>query len=212
MDTPEQAAAYAGVDWSEPHGKIPGYFRERFPPFAGGRVIDLGCGSADVTIRFVRAFSEVTALGVDGSEAMLAFGRRHVREAGLDSRITLEHRFLPDPALETRSFDAVICNSLLHHIADPVALWRFARICAKPGASILLVDLVRPANHETVLRLVQENAQDAGPVLQRDFVASLHAAYTVPEVREQLRAAELDGFEIDQVDELHFVAWGCADE
>src|SRR5262245_28710438 len=95
MDTSEQAAAYAGVDWSEPHGKIPRYFRERFPRFAAGRVLDLGCGTADVTIRFVQAFPEVTALGVDGAEAMLAFGRRHVREAGLDSRITLEHRFLP---------------------------------------------------------------------------------------------------------------------
>ena len=210
MDTSEQAAAYAGVDWSEPHGKIPVYFRERFPRFAGGRVIDLGCGTADVTIRFVRAFPEVTALGVDGSEAMLAFARRHVREAGLDSRITLEHRFLPDAAVATRSFDGVICNSLLHHIADPVELWRFARLCAKPGAPILIVDLLRPADHETVLRLVQENAKDAGPVLQRDFVASLHAAYTLREVCEQVRAAELD-LHVEQVDELHFVGWGSAD-
>src|SRR5215475_15147637 len=118
MDEQEQAAAYAAADWSESHGKIPGYFRERFPQFAGGRVIDLGCGPADVTVRFVKAFPGVTALGVDGSEAMLGFGRRRVREAGLESSITLENHYLPDAALERRVFDAVICNSLLHHFAD----------------------------------------------------------------------------------------------
>src|SRR5262245_4219227 len=110
MDEQEQAAAYAMADWSESHGKIPGYFRERFPRFKTGRVIDLGCGPADVTMRFVKAFPEVTALGVDGSEAMLAFGRRHILEAGLNTRISLENHYLPDPVLERREFDAVICN------------------------------------------------------------------------------------------------------
>src|SRR2546428_6820190 len=102
MDEQEQAAAYAAADWSESHGKIPGYFRDRFPRFTGGRAIDLGCGPADVTIRFVEEFHEVVALGVDGSEAMLAVGRRPAREAELDSRITLEKRYLPNASLETR--------------------------------------------------------------------------------------------------------------
>src|SRR5262249_1442149 len=189
MDEQGQAAAYAAEDWSEAHGKIPGYFRERFPRFRQGRVIDLGCGPADVTVRFVKAFPQVTALGVDGSEAMLAFGRRLIREQGLDSRITLENRYLPDAALQTRAFDAVICNSLLHHIADPVALWRTAVFCARPGAPILMVDLLRPSDHVTAVRLVNEHAKDAPPVLQRDFIASLHAAYTKDEVTQQLRTA-----------------------
>src|SRR5713226_15563 len=101
MDEQDQAAAYAAADWSESHGKIPGYFRQRFPDFAGGRVIDLGCGTADVTIRFVKWFPEVNVVGVDGSDAMLSFGRRSVRQADLDSRITLEKRYLPDPSMET---------------------------------------------------------------------------------------------------------------
>jgi ubiquinone/menaquinone biosynthesis C-methylase UbiE len=212
MDEQEQAAAYAGADWSEAHGKIPGYFRERFPQFKSGRVIDLGCGPADVTVRFVKAFPEVTAVGVDGAEAMLTLGRRYVRQAGLDPRITLEHRYLPDAAVEKREFDAVISNSLLHHFADPVSFWRTARLCAKPGAPVLVVDLLRPSDHQAVVRLVNQHAQDAPTVLQRDFIASLHAAYTVDEVLQQLRAAGLPGFHVDRVDELHFVGWGHDDE
>ena len=210
MDEQEQAAAYAAADWSESHDKIPGYFRQRFPQFVRGRVIDLGCGPADVTMRFAKAFPETVIVGVDGSEAMLTFGRRHVQEAGLDSRITLENHYLPDAALERRAFDAVICNSLLHHFADPVKLWRTAALCAKPGAPVLMVDLLRPPSHDAAVRLVNEHAKDAPPVLQRDFIASLHAAYNLHEVGQQLNAAGLQNFEIDQVDELHFVGWGHA--
>ena len=210
MDDREQAAAYAAADWTESHGKIPGYFRERFPDFAGGRVIDLGCGTADVTIRFVRAFPEVAVVGVDGSDAMLAFARKSVQNAGLDSRISLERRYLPDRAIETRTFDAVICNSLLHHFADPLAFWRTAASCAKPRAPVLIVDLVRPPDPQTAVRLVQEHAKGAPPVLERDFIASLHAAYSVDEVREQLVLAGLPEFNVDPLDVLHWVAWGRA--
>src|SRR5438093_13288386 len=101
MDDREQAAAYAAADWTESHGKIPGYFRERFPDFAGGRVIGLGCGPADVTVRFVRAFPEVAVVGVDGSDAMLGLGRTWVREAAVGSPISVERRYLPARASET---------------------------------------------------------------------------------------------------------------
>ena len=58
--------------------------------------------------------------------------------------------------------------------------------------------------------MVHEHAQDAPPVLQRDFIASLHAAYTADEARQQLMAAGLRNFQVDEVDALHFVGWGIA--
>lgn len=208
MDDQEQAAAYAEADWSESHGKIPGYFRKRFGPLDHGCLLDLGCGAADVTIRFMKAFPGVMAVGVDGSEAMVDFGRRHIREAGLESRITLERRYLPDPSLEKHGFDAAISNSLLHHMADPVTLWRSASGSVKRGSPVMIVDLLRPPDHETAVRLVAQHASGAPPILQRDFTASLHAAYTADEVRRQLLAAGLSGFQVAEVDDIHFVAWG----
>jgi ubiquinone/menaquinone biosynthesis C-methylase UbiE len=210
MNEQDQAAAYAAADWSESHGKIPRHFRERFPAFSSGSVLDLGCGTADVTVRFVQAFPGVTALGVDGSDAMLSFGRRRVREEALESRIRLENHYLPDPSLEKQQFDAVISNSLLHHVLDPVAFWRTAAKCVKRNGAVLIVDLLRPADHETAVRLVSEHAKDAPPVLRRDFIASLHAAYSIDEVRQQLVAVGLPQFRVDQVDALHLVAWGNA--
>ena len=210
MDEREQAEAYALADWSESHGKIAGYFKQRFPKFASGRVVDLGCGAADVTIRFAKAYAGVTLLGVDGSQEMLAFGRRHVHDAGLDSRITLERRYLPDPSLEAGEFDAALSNSLLHHLNNPMTLWYAASRAAKPGAPVMVIDLLRPADRETAARLVAEHAAEAPLILQRDFLASLHAAYTTDEVERQLITAGLHDFQVDAVDEFHFVAFGPA--
>src|SRR5262249_44923966 len=100
MDAADQAAAYAAADWSEAHAKIAVYFRPRFPQVTAGRILDLGCGTADVTIRFARAFPDTQLLGVDGSDAMLGFGRQAIEAAGLSSRIQLENHYLPDPELE----------------------------------------------------------------------------------------------------------------
>src|SRR5262249_19060972 len=104
----------------------------------------------------------------------------------------------------------VICNSLLHHFAEPLAFWRTAARCGKPGTPVLIVDLLRPSSHEEAVRLVREHASDAPPVLQRDFIASLHAAYTLEEIREQLESVGLKSFHIDHADELHVVVWGQA--
>ena len=144
MENPAQVRAYAAADFSRENQGFVDRFREYFPDFSEGHVLDLGCGPADVTIRFAKAFPDVTVLGVDGSHAMLALGRRHVHEAGMDSRITLEKRYLPDTNLELKSFDGVISNSLLHHLADPGTLWRTAAAAAKPNGAVLIVDLLRP--------------------------------------------------------------------
>jgi hypothetical protein len=60
------------------------------------------------------------------------------------------------------------------------------------------------------VELVKEHAKDAPPVLERDFTASLHAAYRVEEVLRQLITAGLPHFKVEQVDVLHLIAWGRA--
>ena len=72
MDNPEQARAYAEADFSEPHQAFVAHFQRLFPDFSPSQAIDLGCGPADVAIRFARAFPETSILGVDSAKAMLS--------------------------------------------------------------------------------------------------------------------------------------------
>jgi ubiquinone/menaquinone biosynthesis C-methylase UbiE len=209
MTDREQAAAYAAADFSEVNEPIAGWFQARFPRLAAGaRLLDIGCGTADLAIRLVHAYPGITALGIDGSEAMLAFGRELVDKAGLASRIVLEPRYFPDAALEMGGFDAVTANSLLHHLSDTGAFWRAAWRCARPGAPVLVADLRRPPDGDAARRLVEQYAWRAMPPLRRDFLNSLYAAYTAEEVRGQLREAGLPGFTVAEAGALHLVAWG----
>jgi ubiquinone/menaquinone biosynthesis C-methylase UbiE len=209
MTDREQAAAYAAADLSEVNEPIAGWFQTRFSPLApGARLLDIGCGTADITIRLVGAYPGITALGIDGSAAMLSFGQDLVDKAGLTSRVALEQRYFPDAALKSAGFDAVTATNLLHHISDPISFWRAASRCAKPGAPILVADLRRPPDADFAARLTEQYAWRAMPPLRRDLLNSLHAAYTAEEVRQQLREAGLPRLAVEEAGPLHLVVWG----
>jgi len=208
MDDAEQAEAYATADFSEPHDAFVAHFRTRFPAFAAGTVLDLGCGPADVSIRFCQAYPDVRLTGVDGAEAMLAWGHRVVEEKGLAHRLALRRCYLPDEGLKAASFDGVISNSLLHHLQDPAVLWKTVRQAARPGAPVMVMDLMRPGSPAEAEHLTALYAADAPDVLRRDFYHSLFAAYRLAEVEQQLAVAGLSGFRVEAVSDRHLLAWG----
>lgn len=77
MNDPAQARIYAAADFSEPHGRFIELFAERFPDIRPrGLVLDLGCGPADISIRFARAYLSCRIVGVDGAPAMLTEAAR----------------------------------------------------------------------------------------------------------------------------------------
>ena len=209
MDTAEQARAYAAADFADPHDAFVTRFGERFPDFTSGRVLDLGCGTADVTVRFAHAYPTARIHGVDGARAMLDEGRRAVRDAGLSDRVTLELLRLPHASLDGGGYDAVVSNSLLHHLAEPGVLWQTIKDATRPGAPVFVMDLRRPSSTDTAQHLVDAYAADESPVLRDDFYRSLCAAYTPAEVRSQLETTGLAHFSIDEVSDRHLVVYGA---
>jgi len=191
MDELEQARGYARADFAEPHQAFIERFRRCLPGQSPRRALDLGCGAADVTLRFARAFPESKITGIDGSAVMLLFAREAVGQAGLDDRIELQQLHLPDASLPDRAFDAVISNSLLHHLHDPQTLWRAVTQYAAPGAAVFIMDLRRPESHERAVALVDEYAATEPDILRRDFFNSLLAAFRPEEITQQLAQAGL---------------------
>lgn len=209
MDDLDQAKAYAEADFSEPNALFIDAFKTCFQGAdVAGYVVDLGCGPADITVRFALAYLICRVHGIDGSAAMLRFGKARVLQAGLSERVGLFQCLIPDGALPQPRYDALICNSLLHHLADPHALWNIIQRLAKPGAPILVMDLVRPTDPAGVDRLVTTYAGAAPAVLRRDFRCSLLAAYEVDEVRGQLAVAGLDYLSVQRVSDRHLAVFG----
>ncbi len=209
MDEPEQARAYAEADFSEPNALFVALFRESFPDFgAGGCLLDLGCGPADITLRLARAYPACEVDGVDGARNMLALGRDRIAGTELEGRVELVHGVIPHVRLPREQYDAIVSNSLLHHLHDPGVLWETVKRCARPGAPALVMDLVRPQSTAQLDDLVRTYAADAPPVLQRDFRCSLCAAFRPEEVTEQLADAGLGGFDVRMVSDRHLAVAG----
>ena len=88
-------------------------------------------------------------------------------------------------------YSAVVSNSLLHHLHDPAVLWQSVRQLGASGACVYIKDLRRPASAAAAEALRQLYLADAPAVLQHDYLASLHAAFTPEEVSAQLQEAGL---------------------
>jgi ubiquinone/menaquinone biosynthesis C-methylase UbiE len=209
MNGDEQARAYSEADFTSAHDGFVALCREHLGALDDGcAVLDLGCGPADVTLRFARAYAGVTVDGLDGAPRMLELGRARVEKEGLASRVVLVEGYVPGCALPRAHYDAVISNSLLHHLADPHALWTTVTRAARPGAAVFVMDLMRPVSERDAEDLVTQYAGSEPDILREDFYASLLAAYTVDEIRAQLAAHGLTSLSVSAASDRHLIVIG----
>jgi trans-aconitate methyltransferase len=209
MDEAEQALAYARADFEEPHENFVNLIEETFPAHDfNGWTLDLGCGPADITLRFARRFPRAQIDAVDGAEAMLALGREAVAQSAYAERIHLWRKYLPDDAMPRTHYDAIISNSLLHHLRQPLGLWQCIRNYTGNGARVFVMDLMRPESIDAAQQMVAQYAADEAEILQRDFYYSLLAAYTVEEVQQQLQQVGLTGLQVRCVSDRHLTVSG----
>jgi len=207
MDDAEQARAYAQADFAEPNLAFVELVETKLAPLPRqAKVVDLGCGPADIPVRLSLRHPELEIDAVDGSRAMLDHGARAVAQTG--ARVRLHCALLGEETLEAHSYDVVLSNSLLHHLTDPELLWRSVKRLAAVGARVLVMDLARPDTPERARALVEQYAAGEPEVLRRDFLASLHAAFTPEEVRVQLDRAGLSALSVAATSDRHLSVWG----
>jgi len=207
MDTVEQVEAYAHADFSVPHGAFVERLRATCPLPDTGAALDVGCGAADITVRFARAFPSWEVDGLDGGPTMLRYGETAVTQAGVQNRVKLLLGHVPE-AKVPRRYDLIVCNSLLHHLQDPVGFWRFARDVSGEKGHIFLMDLRRPGDREEAVQFVELYSSDTPDILKRDFFNSLLASYRADEVRAQLQHVGLGHLTVLDVGDHHLCVHG----
>ena len=109
-------------------------------PVRGGSVIDLGCGTGELTVLLHEHVEAASTVGVDNSEAMLSEAGRHARD-GL--------RFeLGDIASvhAAGQYDVVFANAALQWVPDHEVLLRTLRTALRPGGQ-LAVQVPANADH-----------------------------------------------------------------
>lgn len=207
MNDVEQATIYARADFSRENQWFVDCFTKLYPDCTEGAVVDLGCGPGDIPIRMAKAISGISVIGVDGSQPMIDLAREAVAEAALATRIQLMcQRFqglrLPTPA------DALISNSLVHHVPNPLQFWFAVKQLTKPGGAVLVMDLLRPESSEDAQAIVDRYAADEPDQLRTDFYNSLLSAFTEDEVAAQLAELNLSRLLIDVPDDRHWIVYG----
>lgn len=159
-------------------------------------VLDVGTGTAQIPIELCRQHDECRVMAVDAAVSMLEVARYNLEVRGLTGRIQLalvDAKRLPYSAGQ---FGAVMSNSIVHHVPEPIDVLREAVRVTSSGGRLFFRDLFRPDSLEQLDALVEQYAGQESPHARAMFRASLHAALTVDEVRDLVESL---GFARDTV-------------
>ena len=190
MDSAREAADYDAMDHREVNRRFVDDFLALWgrDATAAARILDLGTGTAQIPLELCRRSSGAKVIAVDAAWHMLELAKKNVRAAGLEERILLERVDAKRLPYSDGQFDAVISNSIVHHIPEPATVLAEAVRVLKPGGAILFRDLMRPESPAELERLVEMYAAGANGHQQHMFAASLHAALSVEDVRAMVAA------------------------
>ena len=112
----------------------------------GHRVLDLGCGTATLTILAKEMHPEAEVTGLDGDPKILQIAGDKIARAGLDVSLDCAMSFdLPYP---DGSFDRVLTCLMLHHLtrADRVRTFLEVLRVLRPGGELHIADWGIPSN------------------------------------------------------------------
>ena len=202
MDSCEDSEAYDTMN----HTEVNIAFVERVVELGAsdGRLLDVGTGPAEIPIMLAQKLPTIEVVGIDLSVNMLELGDWHLAEAGLTERIKLAEADAKELPYPSQFFDGVISNSIIHHIPDPLPVFREVSRVIRPEGLILIRDLIRPKTSETALGFVERYADGATPYQKKLFYDSFLAAFIIPEVADMLAQVNLPGTVVVQNSDRHW--------
>jgi ubiquinone/menaquinone biosynthesis C-methylase UbiE len=181
MDDPNEAILYDSMD----HRQVNHQFLLDFLPAGptAGKFLDCGTGTALIPIEFCQNLQEITMIACDAAVHMLELAQKNFERAGLSGRIQCQKEDAKQLSFDAATFDAVISNSLLHHLAQPEkAIGEMVRVL-RPGGRIFVRDLLRPASALEIESLVQLHAGSENEESQQLLRQSLAAGLSLDEIQ-----------------------------
>jgi ubiquinone/menaquinone biosynthesis C-methylase UbiE len=152
-----------------------------------GCALDIGCGPGQIVLKLARRRPGWRFIGVDRSANMIRQALAAREQAARADFLVADGSRLP---FADASFDLVLCNSVLHHLAQPAAvLAEMARV-AKSAGAILVRDLRRPSRLAYPLHVRWYGRHYSG-LMYKLYCDSVRAAYRPDELAALLRPSPL---------------------
>jgi ubiquinone/menaquinone biosynthesis C-methylase UbiE len=129
----------------------------------GLRVLEIGCGTGNVTLRAKRAASGADVIGTDPDPLALARAQRKAR--GMTG-IRFERAYAQELPFADGEFDRVLSSMMLHHLDDDVKAAALAQVhrVLRPGGALHIVDIGghTSVHHGLSARWMKDNPHAAG--------------------------------------------------
>jgi trans-aconitate 2-methyltransferase len=208
MDMPEEARAYAAAKFPDVMESVVQRLLDLAGDVKSPKMVDLGTGPGTVPIMVAKARPDWHITAIDAAKAMTRIAQISVKMAGVANRVQVHTLNAKATGLPDGAFDIVFCASVIHHMPDPVPLWREIRRLAAPGALIFARDLKRPESEQAARDLVNRHGAEQSELHQEEFYRSLLSAFTVEEIRQQLQAADLSFLSVEPVPDRNLDVFG----
>ncbi len=153
-------------------------------PFAGLRILDIGCGGGLLSEPMARLGA--TVVGADAAPRNIPVARIHAEQAGL----TIDYRHTTAEALAAagEQFDVVLNMEVVEHVADPLAYLTACRQLLKPGGLHLCSTINRNAKSYMMAVIGAEHVMRWLPKGTHDWAKFI----TPDELFDLMRRAGLD--------------------
>ena len=159
----------------------------------GDSVLDVGCGTGDLTIA-AKAVASPTGqvYGTDASPEMIDLARRKAARAGVD--VTFQIDLIENITFPDNQFDVVLSSLMMHHLPDDLKREGLAEIyrVLKPDGRLLIVDM---------------ESLSSGSVVQRlsDIMIQLHGGHKHMQnnVKKLIPLVEAAGFTSVETDKIN---------
>ncbi|HEB71831.1 MAG TPA: bifunctional demethylmenaquinone methyltransferase/2-methoxy-6-polyprenyl-1,4-benzoquinol methylase UbiE [Nitrospirae bacterium] len=118
-----------------------------FSDLRGKKILDVACGTGDLAITIAKAGDETTRITAgDFSREMIEIGKTKIKEADLDSAVTMEFSDALNLTYHDNSFDGVTCAFGVRNFAGlNRGLSEMTRVL-KPGGRMVILEFTQPSN------------------------------------------------------------------
>lgn len=142
------------VKWLMPESEFKSRLIERARIGAGHRVLDVGCGTATLTVLAKQTHPDAEVFGLDGDAKILGIARRKAAKAGV--ALTLNEGMSFRLPYADGSFERVLTSMMLHHLTEEnkrLTLAEAFRVL-RPGGGLHVADFRK--SNESLTAMIQE--------------------------------------------------------
>lgn len=170
----------------------------------GKDVLDLGTGTARIPVELCKQHPSVRVMASDASVEMLELARYNIELAHMLDRVQLHLGDAKKLVFHKEYFDAVLSNSLVHHLPDCKDFFAEALRVLRPNGLLFVRDLFRPENETEVERLLELHAANENERSKQLFRQSLQAGYRVHEIAEIIAPLGIPADAIQMTSDRHW--------